>query len=364
MGVSMPTVVQTGLRVLARKRVLALPAALGALAALWPDGAFALPRPTWNPGPPWAPLDPKSPEMHMISNLFWIMLVLSTIVFIIVVGAIAYIIRNNSAKAGDTEPPPQIYGSRPVEITWTAIPFVILVVAFGFTVKYIHDINTAPPGAHPLDIVAKAHQWWWEFDYPTLNITTANEVHVPANVPLHFHVESADVIHSFWVPQLQRQIDANPGQDNAVFAEMDTPGIYGGDCYEYCGDAHAWMKFRMVVQPKGAFNAWASHMKGPASKPSGGLALAGEKLFMSSTCVECHTIDMPGSKAGGTAAPNLTHLASRWTIGAGAARMTLGDAMGWVHQPSHFKPGVLMPGYPLLSQHQLKSLATYLMSLK
>lgn len=361
---SMPTIVQAGLHGLTKKRVVVPAAVLAAGAGLWPSGAFALPRPSWNPGPPWAPVDPKAAEMHMISNLFWIMLVLSAIIFIGVTGVLIYIIMRNSARPGDTEPPRQIYGSRPIEITWTAIPFVILVVAFGFTVKYIHDINTPPVGSHPLDVIARGHQWWWEFDYPTLNITTANEVHVPANVPLHFHVESADVIHSFWVPQLQRQVDANPGQDNAVFAEMDTPGIYGGDCYEYCGDAHAWMKFRMVVQPRAAFNAWAAHMKGPAVKPTSGLAAAGEKIFMSHTCVECHTIDMKGSKASGTAAPNLTHLASRWTIGAGAARMTLGDAMGWVHQPSHFKPGVLMPGYPLLSKHDTKALAAYLMSLK
>lgn len=360
----MPTVVHSRFRLPVKKRIVALPALLGGVVALWPAGVFALPRPSWNPGPPWAPVDPKASEMHMISNLFWIMLVLSAIVFIIVAGALIYIIMHNSARAGDNEPPAQVYGSRPIEITWTAIPFVILVVAFGFTVKYIHDINSPPAGSHPLDIVAKAHQWWWEFDYPTLNITTANEVHVPANVPLHFHVESADVIHSFWVPQLQRQIDANPGQDNAVFAEMNTPGIYGGMCYEYCGTAHAWMKFRMVVQPTSAFNAWAKHMQAPATKPSGGLALAGEKLFMASTCVECHTIDMTGSKANGPSAPNLTHLASRWTIGAGAARMTTGDAMAWIHNPSHFKPGALMPGYPLLSKHQIKELATYLMSLK
>jgi cytochrome c oxidase subunit 2 len=124
------------------------------------------------------------------------------------------------------------------------------------------------------------------------------------------------------------------------------------------------MKFRMVVQPKAAFNAWATHMASTATKPKSGLALAGEKLFMASTCVECHTIDMAGSKASGTAAPNLTHLASRWTIGAGAARMNMADAMGWIHEPSHFKPGVLMPGYPLLTHQQIKSLAAYLMSLK
>jgi cytochrome c oxidase subunit 2 len=337
--------------------------AVAALVALWPHSALAAtPRPNWNPGPPWAPVDPKSPEMHMISDLFWIMLAISAVVFFVVFGALLYSIFKFRGGP-DAEPPSQIYGNRTIEISWTAIPFVILLVAFTITAKYIHDINSPPKGATPLNIIAKGHQWWWEFDYPSLHVISADEIHVPSNVPLHFHVESADVIHSFWVPQLQRQIDANPGQDNAVFVQMNEPGTYDGDCYEYCGDGHAWMKFRMIVQPRGAFNAWVKHMQSPAAKPTSGLALRGEKVFASHTCIECHSID--GLKgANGTVAPNLTHVGSRWAIAGGAAPVTVSALEQWIRGPSHFKPGALMPPYPLLSNADNRALATYLYSLK
>jgi cytochrome c oxidase subunit 2 len=331
---------------------------LGAL----PSRVFAVPRPNWNPGPPWAPVTPHSSEMLQISDLFWVTLVLSAIIFFGVCFVIAYSVFNFSAKPGEEGEPRQIYGNRTVEIAWTAVPFFILVIAFGFTVYYIHSINTPPKGSHPLDIDAIGHQWWWEFQYPSLGVVTANEVHVPAGVPLHFHVQSWDVIHSFWVPELQRQIDANPGQDNAVFAEMNTPGTYDGMCYEYCGEAHAWMKFRMIVEPKSAFDAWVRHERAPATKPTTTLQRLGQSVFLHNTCVSCHAIT--GTTAGGAVGPNLTHVGSRWTIGAGAAPMTQSAIQQWIQSPDYFKPGVNMPPYPFLSQKDVKALAAYLISLK
>ncbi len=335
----------------------------GLVLAGGPAIAFANPpRPNWNPGPPWAPLTPHSSEMLQISDLFWIMLALSAIIFVGVTFVLLYSIFHFSSKPGDDGDAVQIYGNRTVEIAWTMIPFIILVAAFGATVKTIHSINTPPKGSHPLDIDAIGHQWWWEFQYPTLGVVTANEVHVPAGVSLHFHVESADVIHSFWVPELQRQIDANPGLDDAVFVEMNRPGTYDGMCYEYCGTAHAWMKFRLIVEPKAAFNAWVAHERKPAAKPATALAAAGQKVFLHNTCIECHAIT--GTTAGGAVAPNLTHIASRWTIGAGAAPMSEADIMRWVRNPNYYKPGVLMPPYPFLSQKDIHALAAYLISLK
>ncbi|HZU11903.1 MAG TPA: cytochrome c oxidase subunit II [Chloroflexota bacterium] len=333
------------------------------LLALLPETALAsAPRPNWNPGPPWAPLDPKSPEMHMISNLFWIMLVLSGIVFIGVFGALIISIVRFSAGP-NAAPGPQIYGNRIVEISWTAIPFLILIGAFIITAKYIHDINTSQAAGPPLNIIARGHQWWWEFYYPSLGVVTANEVHVPAGVPLHFHVESADVIHSFWAPQLQRQIDANPGQDNAVFVTMPETGVYGGACYEYCGDAHAWMKFEVIVQTPHDFALWVKHQKSPPAAPSNSLIALGRTVFMTHTCIKCHTITgVPG--ASGSVGPNLTHVGSRWAIAAGALPVSVPTVMMWIHDPNAYKPGVLMPGYPLLSQKDLRALATYLVSLK
>jgi len=322
---------------------------------------LATPRPPWKPGPPWIITKPHAPEMHQISDLFWAILILSAIIFAIVCAILIASIVRFSGRDGDPEPR-QVYGNRKVEMLWTGIPAIILVVAFIFTAKGVHDINQPVKGATIFDVVARGHQWWWEFYYPSLGIITANEVHLPVNTSIHFHVESADVIHSFWAPELARQIDANPGQDNAVYTELTETGVYAGACYEYCGTAHAWMKFQVVVQSKSQFDAWASHEKSNAVTPTTTLAAQGYKVFITNTCVDCHTIN--GTRAGGTNAPNLTHVASRWTIGAGAAPMSLANLEKWVRDPTSFKPGALMPPYPLLSKQELNALATYLYSLK
>jgi cytochrome c oxidase subunit 2 len=193
-------------------------------------------------------------------------------------------------------------------------------------------------------------------------IETADEVHVPAGYDIHFHVTSADVIHSFWTPQVQRQIDANPGIDNAVFTKLQTPGIYSGACYEYCGEAHAWMKFRTVVENLTDFKAWVRSQEQLAVKPTTSEQKSGEKVFFSNTCLECHAIS--GTSAGGVVGPNLTHVASRWTIGAGALAMSRANLEIWIRNPDAVKPGVLMPPYPLISEKDMKALTAYLFSLK
>lgn len=324
-----------------------------------PAAAFAANNPYWNPGPPWAPLVPKSGEMLEISDLFWIVLVLSAIIFLFVAVFMIHNITRYTGKDGDPDPP-QVFGNQRVELLWTLIPVVVLLGAFIATVKAIHDINTPEKGPS-LDIRAIGHQWWWEFQYPKYAIDTAGEVHVPAGYNIHFHVESNDVIHSFWTPQLQRQIDANPAEDNAVFVKLDQPGIYSGMCYEYCGAGHSWMKYRLVVQPYNQFIKWVHQQEQPAAKPATSLQARGKSIFTSSTCINCHAIT---GVSGGAVGPNLTHLASRWAIGAGAAPMNAAAIAQWVQNPYQFKQGVLMPAYPLFSKQDLNALAAYLMSLK
>lgn len=344
--------------------LLALAGALIPHAALAATGTWPPPiqnPPNWNPGPAWAPVDPQSPEMNLISNLFWVVFGLSAIVMAFVVAFMAVNYLRFSAKPGDPDPP-QVYGNQPVEIAWTIIPTAVLVIAFIATTYAIHDINTPAKGGTPLDINAIGHQWWWEFQYPTLGVETAGEVHVPINVPLHFHVESADVIHSFWTPQLQRQIDANPGQDNAVFVKMTRTGIYDGMCYEYCGADHAWMKYQLVAEPKSEFDAWVKQQKKPAPAKVHGLVAYGRKVFLNHTCVSCHAIT--GTAAGGAVAPNLTHVGSRWAIGSGAAPDTIAGLESWIYNPNDYKEGVLMPAYKTLSEKDIKALAAYLYSLK
>ena len=298
--------------------------------------------------------------MLEISNLFWVMLVLSAIVFFGVSGVLFYSVFHFRGGR-DVPEPKQVYGNRVLEIAWTLIPTLILVVAFIATVKAIHDINT-PEKGKIMNIDVIGHQWWWEFRYREQGVTTANELHLPTGVPIHFHITSHDVIHSFWTPQLQRQVDANPAIDNAVFLKVDRPGIYDGDCYEYCGAAHAFMKYRVAVQTPSQFNAWVRAQKRPAYNPTSGLAALGKKVFLGNSCVNCHFV--AGTSAGGVVGPILTHVGSRWSIGAGAAPMSVNDLMRWIHDPTAYKPNVLMPGYPLLTQKDLKALATYIASLK
>lgn len=330
-------------------------------AAVWPSIALANPpRPYWHPGPPWAPLACKSGEMCEISNLFWVMLVISAVVFFGVAGAIVLSIRRFSAREGQPEPT-QVFGNRRIELAWTLIPTLILIVAFIATVKAINDINSSS-GHSTFAINVVGHQWWWEFQYPKQNFVTSDELHVPTGQFVQFHVRSYDVIHSFWSPELQRQIDANPGQDNIVYLNTNRPGIYSGACYEYCGEAHAWMKFREVVQTPAQFNAWIKSQQALAAKPKTALQKRGLKVFLSNTCVNCHAIN--GTTAGGAVGPNLTHLASRWTIGGGAAPMSEKTLEKWIDDPNSYKPGVVMPGYPFLSKQDLHALAAYLISLK
>lgn len=341
------------------------------LAALWPAAALANPpRPHWSPGAPWAPLLPASGEMHEISNLFWVVFFLSLVIFAFVTIFLFGSVVRYTARSNDAPEPKQVFGNRTVEIIWTLIPTVILMAAFTATVKSIHDINSPEKGAI-MNVEVWGHQWWWEFRYPvqpqfgiTAPVVTADEIHLPTGDNIHFHITSNDVVHSFWVPKVQRQIDANPGIDNAVFVKLNQPGSYDGACYEYCGTAHAWMKFRMIVQTPGQFRAWVKAQVANAAKPTTALERAGQKIFMSNTCVSCHVINYPGSKAHGVVGPNLTHVGSRWAIAGGATPLTTQDLMQWIRNPETYKPGVLMPGYPLLKTSDLRALATYLISLK
>jgi cytochrome c oxidase subunit 2 len=304
---------------------------------------------------------PASGETHQITDLFWVMLVLSGIIFIAVTGVLLYSAVRFRAKPGVPEPT-QVFGNRRVELIWTIVPTIILMIAFVFTVRAMESINSPHGNAAVFNINVIGHQWWWEFQYPVQKIDTANEIHIPTGVYIHYHVESGDVIHAFWLPQLQRQIDANPGQDNAVFTKIETPGVYDGTCYEYCGAAHAWMKFRAIVQSPAQFAAWAKHMQTLSSKPVTALQQRGQYVFLHNTCVSCHTID--GTTAGGAVGPNLTHLASRWGAAGASLPITQNDLMAWIHDPNTYKPGVVMPGYPFLSKSDLRALAAYLISLK
>ena len=229
---------------------------------------------------------------------------------------------------------------------------------FVLTLGTMAEISGA--GVTPaMRIAATGHQWWWEFSYG--GVKTANELHIPVDTPIDLDLTSADVIHSFWVPELGPKMDMLPGVTNHLRLSARRAGSYEGQCSEFCGIEHAWMRIRVVVQTQSEFDAWL----GVQSKPRTTVETDAEKIFLANICVSCHTIR--GTDAKGTAGPDLTHVGSRVTIGAGVLENTdaniVANMRGWLADPQRYKPGALMPSVPL-SNADLDALAAYLVSLK
>jgi cytochrome c oxidase subunit II len=220
----------------------------------------------------------------------------------------------------------------------------------------MRSVNAAPPDAQPLRIVG--HQWWWEYQYPDLQVVTANELHVPVGAPLQLNLQSVDVIHSFHVPQFGWMRDTVPGKTNQMSIFVDRQGQYDGTCNQYCGLQHAWMRVVVVAEPADQFSAWVRQQQ-QAVTPSG---VRGEQVFLQNTCVSCHTIRGVSSLA--NVGPDLTHVGSRTTLGTGVVDNTPDNLRRWLRNASSIKPGVLMPAFQSLSNADLAALADYLETLK
>jgi cytochrome c oxidase subunit 2 len=224
---------------------------------------------------------------------------------------------------------------------------------------------TATPPAEALQVRVTGRQWWWEVEYrdSVANrwATTANEIHVPVGRPVVFQLRGGDVIHSFWVPNLGVKRDMIPGQETSIWFQADTPGVYRGQCAEFCGYQHAKMAFLVVAQPSDEFIAWLDRQRDTARTPADSLARRGREVFLSSSCVMCHAIG--GTPAGSRIGPNLTHLAGRGTIGAGTLPNTRGHLAGWIVDPQQIKPGVRMPPNAL-EPRDLQALLAYLETLR
>lgn len=242
------------------------------------------------------------------------------------------------------------------------IPLALLVSLFGVADVYLVR-KTAPP--HPkrtaLTINVIGHQWWWEIRYPGSDAITANEIHIPVNTRVNVVATTADVIHSFWVPQLARKIDEVPGRQNRVLLYANRPGRYRGQCAEFCGFQHANMSLFVVAQSRGAYNVWLSHMASPATNPTTPMAKAGERVFMANQCASCHMIR--GTSAQGLVGPDLTHVASRRTLAAATIRNTPAELRAWISDPQGIKPGARMPNLGL-SGADYNEIAAYLEELR
>ena len=264
----------------------------------------------------------------------------------------------------DGSEPPQLYGSEQIELAWTVIPILVVVVLCLVTARTVYDVQGAEPPPGTLDVTVVGHQWWWEFRYPALGITTANELHVPvsdptAPTPTFLRLESADVAHSFWVPRLAGKTDLIPNRVNRMWIAPREPGLFLGQCAEYCGTQHAHMLLRVYVHPRAEFDAWVAGQRRLAvADPA---VAAGRRVFETTACINCHTVR--GTVANGRFGPDLTHLMSRETLVAGAAPMTRAALQAWIADPDRVKPGSLMPAMKL-DDAELGQLVSYLVTLR
>ncbi len=316
------------------------------------------------PSPVPSIFNPASTPAHDIYHLSLFVLAVCGAIFLVVFSLIVYAaIKYRKPAVDDGCEPPQIYGSNQVELAWTVIPILIVVVLFLAAARVIHAVEDArfPPNA--IEVTAIGHQFWWEFRYPGYGFVTANELHVPLSdpnhpTPTHLTLLSADTDHSFWVPQLAGKTDLIPNRQNEMWVDPHEAGTYVGQCAQYCGVEHAKMLLTVMVQSPQEFQRWVQQQKSPAVVSD--QVAAGRRVFEANACVNCHTI--AGTEANGKFGPDLTHLMSRTTIAAGAAPNTEANLRQWVQEPDAIKPGCLMPAMQL-DKPDVDALVAYLMTL-
>lgn len=303
-------------------------------------------------------LAPASPQARAIFDLGIVATVVFAVIFVIVAGLIVYALMRFRWREGEPDPPQQA-GHLTVEIVWTAIPGLIVVALFALTARTMG--RSDPPPAPAPDLIVTGHQWWWEVRYAKTGVVTANEIHLPVGRAFSVRLESTDVLHEFWVPELARKITAVPGHPNHLWLEADQPGTYLGICSEFCGTEHAWMHFLVIVESPAAFAAWEKAQLRPAVAPVGGAAARGHTLFAQTSCMNCHAIN--GTTAQARVGPDLTHFAGRRQLGAGIVANTPENLRRWLADPQRVKPGAKMPDFNF-TDAQLTQLVAYLETLQ
>ncbi len=351
---------------------------------------------------PWWPttiFSPDSTPARSIFGLSLFVLSITGLIFISITALLLYALFRFRARPGDDSEPPQVFGSTQIELGWTIIPLLIIVVLFLGTTRVIFAIQDARKPAAAVNVVVIGHQFWWEFRYPDYNVVSANELHVPvsdahSSRPTFMKLTSADVVHSFWLPRLAGKTDLIPNRVNEMWIDPQTVGLFEGQCAQFCGIEHAKMLLRVYVDTPEQFQAWiatqqklAAGTSSRASASQGNVAdnssdgtnslpvstttaaspaspqspaEVGRQVFEHNACINCHTIR--GTVADGRFGPDLTHLMSRHTIAAGAATNTADNLKRWIADPSTLKPGALMP--PMhLTDEQNAQITNYLITL-
>jgi cytochrome c oxidase subunit 2 len=314
---------------------------------------------------PTSMLAPQGTPAHSVFSLSLLVLSITTAIFLVVGGLLLYALiryRYQPSHKDAGHEPAQIYGSNQIELSWTVIPILIVVMLFLATARVIYATEHAPKPQAALEVTVIGHQFWWEYRYPGLGIVTANELHIPVSDPNHptptyLTLTSADTDHSFWVPRLSGKTDLIPNKINTMWIDPSAAGLYLGQCAQYCGTQHAKMLLRVYSDTPEQFAAWVKAQQHAASLD----ASEGRTVFEHNACVSCHTV--AGTIATGRFGPDLTHVASRDTVASGSVPNTPANLRSFVDDPSHFKPGALMP--PMhLNDHDLDAVTQYLGTLK
>ena len=304
--------------------------------------------------------DPMAEPAGGILDFGFLVILICAGIFVVVSAALAYTVTRYRARPGDEErEPAQVYGSEQLELAWTITPVLIVIVLGLITAGRIFVLQKDEPPPNSLSIRVVGHQWWWELQYKDYDFITANELHLPVSQTAFLDLESQDVIHSFWVPQLSGKTDLIPNRVNHMWIQPRETGLFVGQCAEYCGTQHAHMLLRVFVHSDEDFKAWVAEQQKDAARVAS--ARIGRETFENTACVNCHTVR--GVTEIGQFGPDLTHLMSRTTIGAGAAPNDKENLVAWITDPAHFKPGARMPAMKLNAE-QINHVADYLMTLK
>ena len=310
-------------------------------------------------------LNPQGPISRQLDRLWNPVFAIAVFFFFLVEGLVLFVVVKFRAKSDD-DAPVQVHGNTKLEFGWTVIPFLILVGVGVFTVATLVDLDRAPKGNDVLKVEVIGHQWWWEYQYPDLHVTTANELHIPVDRPVYVHVTSSDVIHSFWVPALNGKIDAIPGRQNHLTLRAQKANqTYLGQCTEYCGLSHANMRIRLFTHTQSDFNKWIADQRKAAVLPTSGEAGDGAALFRAKGCGGCHTVN---GYSAGTVGPNLTHLYSREKFAGDIFDLDEQNLRLWLRDPPARKPmnpnkGLGMPNLNL-SEDEIGKLIAFLETLR
>jgi cytochrome c oxidase subunit II len=307
---------------------------------------------------------PVGAPAELLDKTATLVLLICVVIFLVVGGLLFYaVVRYRRRPGDDLSEPPQVYGSTAIELAWTVPPILIVVVLALATARTIGEIQNAKFTGDPIEVTIIGHRFWWELHYPKYNIVTANELHVPVSYlsaprPVEMTMGSADVVHAFWVPELNGKEWLVPGRESKWWIQPSLRGIFLGNCTVLCGPQHANMLLRVVVESPGDFDKWVTReQRPPTENPA---VKAGQTAFATNSCGSCHTIY--GTTSNGTFGPDLTHFMSRQTLGAGVAPNDDANLKSWLRDPQVLKPGCMMPDMKL-NAAQVDEIMAYLKTL-